>query len=260
MERPLILVSPHTESEGTEFPDAALSLSFRYSDAVLGAGGLPLVIPCTTDRDAVAGAVAHADGVLLSGGEDVSPSRYGGRFEPAVLQTIVETVGGRDAFENILIEETLNQGKPLLAICRGIQILNVALGGSLVGDIPLQWPGALRHNRQDERFQPVHDVRVLDPECTLARLTGESMLPVNSTHHQAVDRVAASLRVVARSSDGIIEALEWADPKVCPVPFLVAVQYHPERLWDRYPQHHQLFLGFIEACRTGRSLAPMSHA
>ncbi|MBL9135967.1 MAG: gamma-glutamyl-gamma-aminobutyrate hydrolase family protein [Verrucomicrobiales bacterium] len=254
MERPLILVSPHTETEGTEFPDAAISLSFRYSDAVIGSGGLPMVLPCTTDRDTIAEAISHAGGVLLSGGEDVTPSRYGGVFESEVHKTVVEAVAGRDAFELALIEETLSQGKPVLAICRGIQILNVALGGTLLGDIRLQHPGALDHNRQDERFQPVHDVQV-EPGSSLATLSGVQPLRVNSTHHQAIARVAACLRVVARSPDGIIEGLEWGDPGSCPVPFLIAVQYHPERLWDRHPPHHRLFQAFIAACRKRSRLA-----
>jgi putative glutamine amidotransferase len=259
MQRPLILISPHTETEGTELPDAAISLSFRYSDAVIGAGGLPFVLPCTTDRATIADAVARSDGVLLSGGEDVIPGRYGGHFPPEIQQSIVEAVGGRDEFEVTLIQETLKQGRPLLAICRGIQILNVALGGSLIADIPQQCPGALKHNRQDERFQPVHDVLV-EPDSTLARLAEVQPLAVNSTHHQAIDRVAPSLRVVARSPDGIVEGLEWADGEHCPVPFLVAVQYHPERLWDRYPPHHRLFQGFLANCRSGAPLAPLTQA
>ncbi|MCC7374877.1 MAG: gamma-glutamyl-gamma-aminobutyrate hydrolase family protein [Verrucomicrobiales bacterium] len=253
MERPLILISPHTETEGTELPDAATSLSFRYSDAVIGAGGLPFVLPCTADHDVIADAVSRCSGVLLSGGEDVTPSRYGGDFPPEIQRTIVEAVGGRDAFEIALIEQTFKQGKPLLAICRGIQILNVALGGSLIADIPQQRSGALNHNRQDERFQPVHEVEI-EPTSTLARLAGVHPLGVNSTHHQAIDRVAPSLQVVARSPDGIIEGLEWGDRTSCPVPFLVAVQYHPERLWDRHPPHHRLFKGFIDSCRSHSEL------
>jgi putative glutamine amidotransferase len=244
--RPVILVSAHTEREGSEFPDAAISLSQRYSDAIYAAGGLPLVLPCTRDQSIVREAIRHVAGVLLSGGEDVKPELYGADLPPAVATTVVPADGDRDLFELILIDELFRQRRPLLAICRGQQILNVALGGSLIADLPLQRPGGIDHNRQPERFQAVHDV-MPEPGTLLAQLADNAPFGVNSTHHQAVDRVAPPLRVAARSADGVIEALE-AQPGLEVLPYLVSVQFHPERLRDRHPVHAKIFDSFIRAC------------
>lgn len=244
--RPLILVSSHTEKEGSEFPDAAISLSQRYSDAVFAAGGLPMVLPCTRDPSIVREAVRRSDGVLLTGGEDVRPEIYGRRLSETVAATVVPAEGDRDLFELILIDETFRRACPLLAICRGQQILNVALGGDLIADIPLECPGTLPHNRQAERFEPVHDVAPL-PGSLLSRLADDTPFGVNSTHHQAVRRVAPGLRVAGRSPDGIVEALE-ADPDHAVLPFLLSVQFHPERLRDRHAIHARIFEVFVGAC------------
>lgn len=244
--RPFVLVSAHTEREGSEFPDAAISLSQRYSDAIFAAGGLPLVLPCTRDQAIVRDAVSRCAGVLLTGGEDVRPELYGADLTPEVARTVVPSDGDRDLFELLLVDEVFRQRRPLLAICRGQQILNVALGGSLVADLPLQRPGAIAHNRQPERFQTVHDV-LPATGTLLAQLADNAAFGVNSTHHQAVDRVAPALRVAARSPDGIIEALE-ANPDQTVLPFLLSVQFHPERLRDRYPIHARIFESFLMAC------------
>lgn len=249
--RPFILVSSHTEREGSEFPDAAISLSQRYSDAVFAAGGLPLVLPCTRDQAIVRDAVQRCSGVLLTGGEDVKPDLYSSGLPEAVAKTVVPADGDRDLFELILIDETFRQSRPLLAICRGQQILNVALGGDLIADLPLQRPDALPHNRQPERFQPVHEVTP-EPGTLLAELAEKAPFGVNSTHHQAVNRVAPPLRIAARSPDGIIEALE-ARPDLEVLPYLVSVQFHPERLRDRYPVHARIFESFIQACTASRT-------
>ena len=247
--RPFILVSAHTEREGSEFPDAAISLSQRYSDAIYAAGGLPFVLPCTRDQGLVRDVVRRCAGVLLTGGEDVRPELYSTQLPPAVAMTVVRADGDRDLFELILIDEVFRQSRPLLAICRGQQILNVALGGSLIADLPLQRPGSISHNRQPERFQAVHEV-FPEPGTLLAELAGNAAFGVNSTHHQAVDRVAPPLRVAARSPDGVIEALE-AHPDLAVLPFLVSVQFHPERLRDRYPIHAKIFESFVSACTAG---------
>lgn len=244
--RPLILVSAHTEKEGSEFPDAAISLSQRYSDAVFAAGGLPLVLPCTRDQSIVREAVRRSAGILLTGGEDVKPELYGPPLPAEVASTVVPAEGDRDLFELILIDETFRHARPLLAICRGQQILNVALGGDLIADIPRQCPGTLAHNRQAERFEPVHDV-LPEPGSLLARLAGADRFGVNSTHHQAVGRIAPPLRSAGRSPDGITESLE-AHPDHEVLPFLLSVQFHPERLRDRYPVHAKIFEAFVDAC------------
>jgi len=245
--RPRILVSAHTERQSTEFPDPAVSLSQRYSDALIAAGALPLILPCTTDVSVIRDAVRDCHGVMLSGGEDVHPSLHRSELSPELARTVVPAEGHRDLFELILIDELFRQAKPLLAVCRGQQILNVALGGDLIADIPSEVPESLSHDRQPERFQAVHEVTA-ESGSLLEKIAGPSPFGVNSTHHQAVRRVAPPLRIAARSPDGMIEALE-AHPDHRVLPWLLSVQFHPERLRDQYPVHARIFETFVQACR-----------
>jgi putative glutamine amidotransferase len=245
---PLILVSPDIESRGKEFGDRSLSLSGNYQQALMGAGGLPLAMPATTSPELIAECVRRCDGVLLTGGDDVDPRLYANQLPARVRRTVGVTPDGgeRDFRELLLIDQAFRQRKPLLAICRGQQILNVALGGTLLADIPSQAPGAMNHRRRDKRSEIVHDVR-LTRDSLLAKITGKQKIGVNSTHHQAVARVAPPLRVAAVSTDGIVEGLELK-PGAVALPFLVSVQFHPERLADRYPEHQALFGAFTQAC------------
>ena len=153
--------------------------------------------------------------------------------------------------ELVVIDEVFRQRKPLLAICRGHQLLNIALGGTLVADIRRQIPRALEHRRMDKRNGTVHEVR-LTPGSILAKIAGGQKLAVNSTHHQAVGRVAEPLRVTARSADGVIEGLELKPGAAGWLPFLLSVQFHPERLADRYPKHGAIFGVFTQACAPRR--------
>jgi len=253
---PRILVAPNTESKGAEFSDLSSSLSERYQRALLEAGGLPLVMPATTWRQAITECVASADGVLMTGGEDVDPRLYGQRLPAALARKVHVTPdgGARDFRELALLDEVFRQGKPLLAVCRGHQLLNVALGGTLFADLRAQRPRALRHRRMDRRSEIVHEAR-LTPDSLLAKITGRQQLGVNSTHHQAVARVAPGLRVTAASSDGVVEGLELGPDTKAWLPFLLSVQFHPERLADRYPEHRAIFRAFVEACRLNGKIA-----
>ncbi len=246
---PLILVSPDIESEGKEHQDRSISLSARYAEALAGVGALPVAMAPTISRKLIAQSVARVDGVLLTGGDDVEPRLYNGRLPSQIRRTVNVTpdAGERDYREILLIDEVFRQGKPLLAICRGHQILNVALGGTLVADIPTQRPKALAHGLTTERNQVVHDVR-LTPGSLLAKITGGRRLGVNSTHHQAVARVAPALRVTASSDDGMVEGLELKPGGSHWLPFLLSVQFHPERLFDRYPAHRAIFQAFAHIC------------
>jgi putative glutamine amidotransferase len=203
----------------------------------------------TTSREVIAQSIARSDGVLLTGGDDIEPRLYGRQLPKRIGQTVNVTPdsGERDYRELLVIDEVFRQRKPLLAICRGHQILNVALGGTLVADIPSQRPRALSHGRNADRDQVVHDVR-LTPGSLLAKITGGLKLGVNSTHHQAVARVAAPLRVTAASNDGMVEGLELKPGGSHWLPFLLSVQFHPERLVDRYPVHRAIFQTFARAC------------
>ena len=206
---PLILISPNVEKKGDEFGDLSISLSETYQQALMGAGAIPLGLPATISRELIAECVSRCDGVLLTGGEDVDPRLYGNGLPPRLRGTVTVTPdgGARDLRELVLIDEVFRQRKPLLGICRGHQMLNVALGGTLLADILGQRPRAMNHRRMDRRSEIVHEVR-LTPGSLLAKITGRQRLGVNSTHHQAVARVAAPLRVAAVSDDGIIESLE----------------------------------------------------
>ena len=250
---PIILVSPNIEKHGDEFGDMSLSLSETYQMALMGAGAIPLTMPATASRRVIAECVRRADGVLLPGGEDVDPALYAERLPAKLRRTVTVTAdgGARDLREVMLVDEVFRQRKPLLAICRGHQVLNVALGGTLFLDVASQVRGAINHRRQDKKSGIAHAVH-LTPDSILAKISGQRTMGVNSTHHQAVDRPAEPLVVVGRSDDGVIEALQLK-PEVTPLlPFLLSVQFHPERLVDRYPAHRAIFKVFARACVANR--------
>lgn len=244
---PLILISASTQKAGAEFGDCSVSLSNRYSLAIAAAGGVPWIVPNIPSPELAAEAVRRSDGVMLTGGDDLQPALYADRLAPKLRQTVGPPEPERDLFELQVIEEVFRRRKPLLAICRGLQILNVALGGTLLVDIPSQVPGALDHRRLDRKDQMVHDV-ALTPGSLLARITGRTKLGVNSSHHQGAGRIAAALKVVARSADGVVEGLELRPGALEQMPFLLAVQFHPERLSARHREHRVLFESFVAAC------------
>lgn len=243
------MISPSTERKGPEFGDLSSSLSGCYDHAVINGGGLPFSLPATISRKVIAECVSRCDGVMLTGGDDIEPRLYGNGLPARVRSTVsVSPDGGaRDFRELLLIDEVFRQRKPLLAICRGHQLLNVALGGTLVADLPSHAPRGLNHRRFDKRDDSVHEVQ-LTPGSLLAKITGVRKLGVSSTHHQAVGRVAEPLTVTALSGDGVVEGLELKPGAVQWLPFLLSVQFHPERLEDRYPEHRAIFRVFTQAC------------
>jgi putative glutamine amidotransferase len=251
--RPLILVSPSVETKGAEFEDLSLSLSAPYERALLNAGMLPWPILSLTSRDEIAECVKRADGVLLTGGEDVHPVLYDQKMPQRLRKKCLLTPdgGARDLRELMLVDEVFRQRKPLLAICRGHQILNVALGGTLIADIPTQLPRTLNHRRMDKRSAKVHDVQ-LTPGGLLAKITRKRVLGVNSTHHQAVARPAEILAVAGQSADGVIESMQLKPAAARLLPFLLSVQFHPERLADRHPEHQAIFAAFAKAGAVNR--------
>jgi putative glutamine amidotransferase len=217
-----------------------------YKQAVLHVGSeFRLLEPSMGVGEALAG----LDGLLLTGGEDVDPARYGEAAHPKV----VDVERNRDDFEIGLVHEARARALPLLAICRGIQLLNVAYGGSLVQDIPSQVPGAIDHHLSVPPHQPfdlAHEIWI-DKDTLLAqlmndRLNGADTCDVNSRHHQALKQVATGLRVSATAPDGVIEAIEDPAAKFC-----VGVQWHPENFW-RTGEFRALFEGFVEASARDR--------
>lgn len=207
-----------------------------YHKAVVAVGGLPIVIPFTNPELAVA-TLQLCDGIILSGGEDVDPQFYS--QEPH--QKIGPTIPERDVFEMAIVKYVLEHNMPLLAICRGMQILNVALGGSLIQDIPSQVQDSMKHTQIIERSRDSHGVTIHE-DSKLYQIFGTDKVRVNSLHHQALDAIANDLRVVARSSDGIVEAVEYIEPST----FTIGVQWHPESMASTNPYMNALFAEFIK--------------
>jgi putative glutamine amidotransferase len=246
--KPLILISPDFEAKGVEFGDASLSLAMRYPAAVAACGGIPVVMSHTDSREQVAAYVQRSDGVLLTGGDDVNPEIYGPKLPATIKAKAIMTPDGgrRDLFELLLLEEVFRQRKPLLAICRGHQLVNVALGGTLYVDLPSQNPSRINHRQMQRKSEVVHSVR-LTRGSLLAKIAKNQTLGVNSTHHQAVSQVAPALQVTACSPDGVVEGLEQKRGERF-LPFLLSVQFHPERLLPRHTEHRAIFELFIAAC------------
>ncbi|MBC8326590.1 MAG: gamma-glutamyl-gamma-aminobutyrate hydrolase family protein [Verrucomicrobia subdivision 3 bacterium] len=245
---PLIVVSTMTEQKGAEFRDRSTSLSFWYTRAIARAGGLPLLAPNFPEQKNLArDMVARADGVMLTGGDDLQPELY----DPALPCHIKTKAGGvdpaRDLFEFQLIEQALQQRKPILAICRGPQVLNVALGGGLVTDIPTELPRSMNHARKGEAHKRVHSVQ-LSKGSLMRKIFRHETLRINSAHHQAVGELAPMLRATAQTKDGIIEAIELSETEAQDAPFLLGVQFHPERLIDTHPEFLRVFKAFVKAC------------
>ena len=212
-----------------------LALGVSYLEAVAAAGGIPMILSPLPGGD-VEALVDRIDGICLSGGPDMHPAWYGGHDHPALGPTEPEV----DAFELDLARAARVRGLPLLAICRGMQVLNVARGGTLLQHLPDDVGERIEHRQTVPASVPVHPV-ALERDSRLSRVMGDTRPSVNSFHHQGIDRLAKGLRAVAWSDDGVIEAVEapWE-------PFTVGVQWHAECLTAR-PEHAALFEGLVEA-------------
>jgi putative glutamine amidotransferase len=217
-----------------------------YKQAVLHVGGEIRVVDTTT---AVSDALDGAGGLLLTGGDDVAPALFG----EAPHATVVAAETGRDEYEIALIKAARERQLPVLAICRGVQVLNVAAGGTLVQDIPSQVPGALAHDLPcppHQAYSLAHEVW-FERDSLMSTLMGERLADadsceVNSRHHQAVKVVAPGFRVTATAPDGVIEAIEDPSARFC-----LGVQWHPENFW-RTGEFRPLFEGFVEAASRAR--------
>ena len=212
-----------------------------YIRALAAAGCAPVLIPLLDDDERLRAIYERLDGIVFPGGADVAPEEYG---EQAIDNlNIIEAP--RDRTELTLARWAYDDDLPTLGICRGQQVLNVALGGSLYQDLRYQGVTQVEHSDADGRARTamIHRVR-LDPDSRLAQLIDETSIDVNSLHHQAVKAVAPQLRVTGTSEDGVIESLESDDRR-----FLIAVQWHPEEI-DSLPWVQRLFSGFARAAQS----------
>lgn len=235
MKKPLIAITTNfTKTELEKKPVSA------YATAVEGAGGTAVLIPKDFPRDEYTNLRKKFDGLLLTGGGDVDIRHFNG--EPNSAIGIPSPL--RDELELALARLAIESGWPLLGICRGIQVLNIALGGTLITDIPSQYKTTIEHNTPADKGRQflAHDVQV-EETSSLARIMRSTHIKTNSFHHQAIKQPAVGLIVTARTADGLIEAVEIPG-STKPV---IGVQWHPENLQE-IPVHKALFMEFINAC------------
>jgi putative glutamine amidotransferase len=238
MAKPVIGISPSIE-HGRRRGDAYF-LYTSYVEEMSRAGAVPFILPFARSREEAREILAHVDGVLLTGGDDLDPTLYGQTTRHA------DRIGSRMRAESDLhyARESLERLKAVLGVCLGVQVMNVAFGGTLLQFIPEDVPGAAPHEDAEAATEdaPQHPVRI-EPGSLLLRLLGTETAVVSSFHHQAVAKVAPGFRVAARSPEGVIEAIEREDH-----PFYLGVQWHPERM-PAAPITERLFRGFIGAAR-----------
>jgi putative glutamine amidotransferase len=241
--RPIIGIPTQTLDEIPDELPKSWVMSQQYVRVLVAAGALPWIVPLIqNDPATLRGIYDRLDGVFLPGGVDLHPSAYNER--PS--QRLGRTDPDRDEIELALTRWALEEGKPLFAVCRGIQIVNVAAGGTVHQDLATQLPGAIKHDYfpvrgQYSRDLLVHNVEV-SPGSRLASLLGTPTVRVNSMHHQGIKQLAPGLRPTAFAPDGLIEGLESPNGQ-----FLLAVQWHPEALVERDARMYRLFTEFIQA-------------
>ncbi|HNW60838.1 MAG TPA: gamma-glutamyl-gamma-aminobutyrate hydrolase family protein [bacterium] len=242
MRMPLIAVtmdqSPATDVRPFARGRELYFINATYIRFLEGAACLPLALPTWMSLDRISALLQSVDGVLLTGGDDVFAGAYGEETIPGSWRIDPP----RTFFEKALITAALRQHKPIFGICRGCQMINVALGGSLYQDIASQVPGAQQHRSPESPVLTYHGITI-EKESRLQNILGRTAYTVNSSHHQAIKTLAAPLRVTARADDGIIEGIEWPGE-----PFALGVQWHPETMQEMSGSM-ALLEAFLACCR-----------
>ncbi len=231
--KPIIGILAETDNE------QVTKLKPGYTEAIQKSGGIPVILPYVKGEETLDSFLNLCDGFLFTGGCDIEPMHYGeknrgmcGKIEPY-----------RDEFELKFFKKAITTKKPILAICRGAQLVNVALGGTLYQDIPSEVQTEILHRQNEPKAATFHSVKLLQ-NAPLFNLIGEPTMTVNSIHHQAIKRLADGLTVMAVADDGIIEAVCLSGEQ-----YLRGFQWHPERLYDSDAFNRRIFDDFIEACR-----------
>lgn len=233
MKKPIIGISAITA-----FDEKMHSQRITYSEAVWNAGGEAILIPTRPDTSNCSQIISMLDGLIAPGGPDVDPELY----HEKKLPECGKYIRYEDEYDMELIREAVKQGKPVLAICRGMQVVNVLFGGTLYQDIPAQVDTKIQHHRIVKDLEIYHEAN-LEPDSFLAKVLGEwKAIKVNSSHHQSVKDLAPGFKIVGCAPDGIVEAIENKDGSI------LCVQWHPERMQD-LEMYRKLFADFIERCR-----------
>ena len=240
--KPLIGILPnfHTVEEGLFAGVERIFVSRDYVNALLRAGGIPLLLPIISDIEVIYRQIEAVDAVLISGGQDIHPHHY--QEEPShwIDSICVE----RDHFEIHAIKYAHSLGKPIFGICRGLQLINVAFGGTLYQDIPHHFPSQhLQHIQKAKKHEPSHTVDII-LKTKLHTCVGKESLITNSFHHQAVKDLAPGFCVNASAKDGVIEGIEKSDSS-----FVLGVQWHPEMMAEHHLDMQKLFSFFVEQAR-----------
>lgn len=245
MSLPIILITTGRQNHYTQYREVQ-SVSFgcdiNYLNSVIRSGGMPLMLPCVMEPEAVTAVLQVADGVLFSGGGDILSLAYG--EEPHEQSKYQDSK--RDAAEIALARQALAMKLPIFGICRGQQLLNVALGGTLYQDISTQVPDAIKHVSEGLDVLLQHTITI-EEDSLLARVFGTTTMAVNSWHHQAVKTLGNGLRISARAHDGVVEALESTDGTP-----LLTLQCHPEECTGAYPVFQRVFDWLVTEARAYR--------
>lgn len=228
-------------SSSYNYDSGSMNLNSEYYKAIIKAGGIPVVIPPVEEMELLDELIEKFDGILLTGGPDLDARRFGEQNMPFNGSISPE----RDNAEIYLAKRAVEYNKPILGICRGVQVINVALGGTLYQDIASQVTErkVMKHSQEAPRWYPVHDIHIKNDTRAL-KWFGKSVSEVNSFHHQAVKDLAPGFKVAAYADDGIIEAIECDD-----LDFAAGVQWHPEHMWRQRPEILNMFTDFVECCR-----------
>jgi putative glutamine amidotransferase len=243
--RPSIGITPDISVPTPDAPFPRYELKAAYADAVVRAGGLPFVLPFSTDRSVIDLFLDRVSGLVVTGGAfDVPPELYG----EAPKEGLGPLKPERTQFELALLKAALQRRLPVLGVCGGMQLLNVAFGGTLHQDIGRELPDAKPHEQKHDRTQPQHPIEVRDQTALADCVGGKGQFMVNSTHHQCVKTVGTGLVVSATAPDGVIEAIEVPAKDQ----FVVGVQWHPELMLDTVPPHLGLYKALVSRARDRR--------